>query len=225
MTAGLVVAGGYSTRFGLAEKPLVEVGGEPMLVRVVRALDPVVDDLVIDCRADQIAPFETALADVAIDPTYAVDDDPDRGPIAGLATGLEAVQDPETVVVSCDRPGVTTKLLVELRSVRRHTGTAMAVPSVGGRVQPLCGVYRTGDLRSTVNEALAGDERRLMTIPRRLSGLVVPDRAVAGVVEPAAIRSVDSPLDPRLLSSPGDRTGPGGERSYQTDVARPAFGD
>lgn len=225
MTAGLVVAGGYSTRFGLAEKPLVEVGGEPMLARVVRALDPVVDDVVIDCRADQVAPFETALAEVAADPRYAPDDDPDRGPIAGIACGLREIDAAETIVLSCDRPGVSATLLVALRALRRRFGAAVAVPSVDGHVQPLCGVYRTGDLRNAVDDALARDERRLRSIPHELSGYVVPERGIAEVADPAAIRSVDSALEARLWRSGEDRAGPGEDPTAPTDGPRRLAGD
>lgn len=225
MTAGLVVAGGYSTRFGPAEKPLVEVGGEAMLVRVVRALDPVVDDVVIDCRTDQVAPFETALANVAVDPRYAVDDEPDRGPIAGLATGLGPIDEAETIVLSCDRPGVPTALLVTLRALRRRRGAAVAVTSLDGRVQPLCGAYRTDDLRSAVDDALARDERRLRSIPHRLPGHVVPERGIAEVVDPAAIASVDSPLAARLWSSSGERSGDGEEPAAPTVPPRSLAGD
>lgn len=225
MTAGLVVAGGYSTRFGLAEKPLVEVAGEPLLVLVVRNLDPVVDDVVIDCRADQVAPFETALAEVAIDPRYAVDDEPDRGPIAGLATGLGEIDAVETVVLSCDRPGVTPSALDRLRSSRRRQNADVAVPVLDGRVQPLCGVYRTDALRTAVERAIEAGERRLCSIPRHLSSHVVTERALADVVEPAAIASVDTPLEARLWSPPVDRPAPGDPGCDRGDVSQPFAGD
>lgn len=203
MTAGLVVAGGYSTRFGVAEKPLVEVAGEAMLVRVVRSLEAVTDDVVIDCRAEQVEPFRTALEDLAVKPTFAVDDEPDRGPIAGLTNGLGQVEDDEVAVVSCDRPGVTPALLEYLRSWRRRDDVAAAVPAIDGYLQPLCGVYRTDSLRETVDEAIETGTRRCCAIPRELSSHVVTERTLDDVVEPGSIASVDTPLDARLWSASG----------------------
>lgn len=202
MTAGLVVAGGYSMRFGLQEKPLVGVDGDPMLARVVGSLAAVADDVVIDCRADQVAPFRTALEDLAVEPTFAVDGEPDRGPIAGLAAGLREIEDAETVVVSCDRPGVTPAVLSLLGSIRRQQDADASVPVIDGRVQPLCGAYRTDALRAAVEVAIETNERRLCSIPRDLSSHAVTERALAEVVEPAAIASVDTPLEARLWAPP-----------------------
>lgn len=200
MTAGLVVAGGYSTRFGLAEKALVEVGNEPMLCSVVRALEGVVDEVVIDCRADQVAPFETALgsSEIGGDPTtFAIDDAPDRGPIAGLATGLDAIGEHHetTVVVSCDRPGVTPTLLAHLQECRRSHGVEAAVPERDGLVQPLCGVYGTDRLATAVAAAQRAGDRRLLRIPASLDALVVPERSLSGIAPAGALESVDAPFD------------------------------
>lgn len=220
MAAGLVVAGGYSMRFGLAEKPLVEVAGEPMLVQIVRTLAAVVDDVVIDCRGDQIAPFRTALEDTDVDRRFAVDDEPDRGPIAGLATGLREIDDAETIVVSCDRPGVTSVLLDRLRSARRQQDADAAVPMIDGRVQPLCGAYRTDALRSAVERAIETGERRLCSIPRALSSHTVTEWALADVVEPAVVASVDTPLESRLWSPQDRRSGDSGELPEVVDSLR-----
>lgn len=225
MTTGLVVAGGYSTRFGLAEKPLVEVAGEPMLARVVRALDAVADDVVIDCRAEQVAPFRRTLENVAVDASFAVDDEPDRGPIAGLANGLATIGDGETAVLSCDRPGVTPAVLEHLRSVRRREDVAAAVPAIEGHLQPLCGIYRTAALRDAVQGALATGERRLCSIPRELRRQVVTERALADVVDPSTIASVDTPLEAGLWSSSAEHAGSPVEDAGRTDVPRSLAGD
>lgn len=225
MTAGLVVAGGYSTRFGVSEKPLVEVAGEPMLARIVRSLAAVVDDVVIDCRADQIPPFQSALEEVAVEPQFAVDDQPDRGPIAGIATGLREVDAAETIVVSCDRPGVTPQLLDRLRTSRRQRRADAAVPVIDGRVQPLCGVYTTDRLQTAVDRAIAAGERRLCTIVDRLSSHAVPERALAEIVDPVAIASVDSPLDARLWSPPESNSANRDGSAAPADAARSLAGD
>lgn len=225
MTAGLVVAGGYSTRFGIVEKPLVEVGGEAMLVRVVRTLDAIVDDIVIDCRADQVSPFRAALQDEHVEPTYAIDDDPDRGPIAGLANGLASIDASEATVLSCDRPGVTPALLASLRFCRRHEDVDVAVPALDGFLQPLCGVYRTDALRTAVESALATGNRRLCGIPRELTSTVATERALADVVDPAAISSVDTPVEAQLWSVPVEASSARSESRARRDASRSLAGD
>lgn len=234
MIAGLVVAGGYSARCGLAEKALLEAGGEPMLRRIVDALDPVVDEVVIDCRPDQVEPFETALAPVRTDPRFAVDDEPDCGPIAGVATGLDAVvleparvegdgprAPDETILASCDRPGVTPELFESLLGVRRRRGVAAAVPAIEGHLQPLCGAYETEALVECVRTATATGERRLRRIPASLPHAAVAGEALAAIADPAAVRSVDTPVDAWLHGQFGRDvvTGSAAESDPAVDVA------
>lgn len=199
MTAGLIVAGGYSTRFGIAEKALADAGREPMLRRAVRALDPLVEDVVIDCRSDQVDPFTTALEPLASDPVFAVDPEPDGGPIAGLANGLTTVRElgnyEDVLVLSCDRPGVTTDALERLHGRRIGADVAAAVPSIDGQIQPLCGSYRTEALYDACLATLAAGTRQLTHVPHRLCHLAVPSDAVSDGGDGRQLRSVDSPAE------------------------------
>ena len=204
MTAGIVVAGGYSTRFGLAEKGLVEVGDEPMLAHVVRAIGAVSDAVVVDCRAEQLPAFEAAIdaSDVPIRPRFVVDDAPDEGPIAGLATALDAFDSArhrEAVVASCDRPGVTPAVYEVLTTRRRLATADAAIPERDGLAQPLCGVYRTERLTAAVEAARRAGDRRLLGVPRALDVETVPERALAARCPQARIESVDTPLEAHRL--------------------------
>lgn len=200
MVAGLVVAGGYSTRFGLAEKPLVEVGGESMLRRVVRAVASLADEVVIDCRADQVAPFRAALGSLPVDPHFAVDEEADAGPIAGLATGLGAVRrrtgSGTVLVASCDRPGLTTEVLRAIDRCRRRAAVDAVVPTIGGSVQPLCGSYRRSAIEAACSAARDARERRLTRVLDGLSHRTVP--AATLCADAATIQSVDTPLEASL---------------------------
>lgn len=232
MTVGLVVAGGYSMRFGLAEKALVDIDDEPMLARIVGTLETVVDDVVVDCRADQAASFDTALtASDCVDdrPMFAIDEEPDAGPIAGIANGLSVIEDrlsalddgdqPDTpdaddvLLVSCDRPGVSPALLDHLSERRQRHDVDVALPAVDDYLQPLCGAYRIDALTRAVADALETGECRLVSIPTSLSRQLVTERSLADIVDPAAIASVDAPLDVQLRSqavrshSAGGRSG------------------
>ncbi|HTX43704.1 MAG TPA: NTP transferase domain-containing protein, partial [Methanocella sp.] len=53
MRSGLILAGGRSTRFGGEEKSLKLVGGKRMICRVIDALSPVVDELIISVRDER----------------------------------------------------------------------------------------------------------------------------------------------------------------------------
>jgi len=107
--AGIVLAGGRSTRFG-RDKRFVLVDGEPLLHRSLRAVAAAVDRLVL-----VISPNEPSPA-LPVDLGRAVTLTRDRlayaGPLAGLLTGLEAALDSElAVVVGADMPSLEPAVL------------------------------------------------------------------------------------------------------------------
>ena len=50
--AGIVLAGGLGRRMGGGDKPLLELGGTPMLARVIERLSPQVERIVISANGD-----------------------------------------------------------------------------------------------------------------------------------------------------------------------------
>jgi molybdopterin-guanine dinucleotide biosynthesis protein A len=159
---GVVLAGGFSTRFGEDDKALAAVDGEPMLVRVVDRLGEAVDSVVVNCRADQREAFETALnrADCSTPVEFAIDPTPDQGPLAGIRTAFEGVESEYTAVVACDMPWVDPALLDGL--FERAAGHDAAVPErQDGHLQPVQAVYRTNTMRTVATAQLADDRRSL----------------------------------------------------------------
>ena len=104
MGAGLIIAGGRSTRFGDRDKAVADLAGTPMIRRVADRIGRVVDELVVNCRVDQIDAIEAALAGADPAPAFAPDERPDEGPMAGIATGLAALNAEYALVVACDMP-------------------------------------------------------------------------------------------------------------------------
>ncbi len=166
-TTALVVAGGRSTRFSGGEKALARFRGTPLIRRVADALATRVDGLVVNCRADQVAGFERALA--GHDPTFAVDEKPDTGPLAGLRRGLDDTAG-RVAVAACDMPTLPAGLFDRLL----ESDADAAVPVRDGRPQPLCAVYRAEPTRRAASEALAAGERSLRALLARLDAERVP---------------------------------------------------
>jgi molybdopterin-guanine dinucleotide biosynthesis protein A len=188
--SGLVVAGGRSERFGDREKALAPVEGTPMLRRVVDRVAPLVEDLVVNCRADQRVGFDAVLApDHAV--RFALDPVADEGPLHGLRTGLAAARGEYTVVLACDLPRVSPALLREL--VATAEGAAGAVPVVDGVRQPLCAVYRTESARSACVTAIDGGSDSLQAVLDALDPATTPERDVAKVCDPDTLESVNRP--------------------------------
>jgi molybdopterin-guanine dinucleotide biosynthesis protein A len=111
MRAGLIIAGGRSTRFGEQDKAVADLAGTPMIRRVADRITAVTDEFVVNCREDQISPIEEALSEIDQEPAYAEDPDPDKGPMAGIMTGLRTVDSEYAFVVACDMPFVDPALV------------------------------------------------------------------------------------------------------------------
>jgi len=158
MRAVVVLAGGRSTRFGDTDKAVADLAGTPMVRRVVDRVAGAVDEVVINCRADQVDPVRDALAGSGFDPTFAVDREPDEGPMAGIARGLEAVSAEYAFVVACDMPFVDPAFVGFLFD--RAAGRDAAVPRPDEWYQTTQAVYRTAAMAPACRRALdRGDSR------------------------------------------------------------------
>lgn len=199
MRTGLVVAGGYATRFGDGDKAVADLAGTPMIRRVADRLTPGIDRLVVNCRPDQRTAIEDALAGYAHPVTVAVDDEPDRGPMTGILTGLRAVESEFAVVVACDMPFVAPALVEHLFE-RAHEHDA-AVPRVDGRDQPLQAVYRTDATVAACEAALARDERAVFAALAELDWVFVPEAEIRAHATLESLRNVNTRADLRAATA------------------------
>ncbi|WP_135819982.1 molybdenum cofactor guanylyltransferase [Halostella litorea] len=174
MRAGVIIAGGRSARFGDEDKAVADLAGTPMVRRVADRIGGVVDELVVNCRDDQAEAVAAAFADGAFDPTLALDETPDRGPMAGIATGLRAAEAEYAAVVACDMPFVSPDLIDYLFS--RAAGRDAAVPKPDEWFQPTQAVYRTAAMADACERTLARGERKVVEAVLELDHVVV-DRA------------------------------------------------
>jgi molybdopterin-guanine dinucleotide biosynthesis protein A len=195
-TTAVVVAGGRSARFGDRDKALVPVDGVPMVRRVADRAAPLVDELVVNCRPDQRTAFADALADCALAPRFAVDPVPDRGPVAGLRTGLRLAAGRHAVALACDLPALPTPLVGYLCSRARTIDAAAVVPATDGRRQPLCAAYDVDAAREACTRVLARGDDSLRSLVADLDPVVtVGEAAIAERAGPHALTNVNTPAD------------------------------
>jgi molybdopterin-guanine dinucleotide biosynthesis protein A len=188
-TGAVVLAGGRSSRMG-APKAALEWHGSTLLRRVAGLVARGVDGTVLVVRAPgQELPALPASVEV-------VDDvEAGRGPLQGIATGLEALSSrhDSAFVCSTDLPFLHPAFV---RCVVRALGDGdVALPVVRGFRQPLVAAYRT---------SLAGRARALLAEHRSRASFLLEDRQVA-VLDEAALLA-DARLraaDPSLASVDG----------------------
>jgi molybdopterin-guanine dinucleotide biosynthesis protein A len=177
MRAGVIVAGGRSTRFGDRDKAVADLAGTPLVRRVADRFGGVVDELVVNCRPDQRAAIEAALAGVDPAPRFAEDPEPDRGPMAGLMAGLRAVDSEYAAAVACDMPFVAPGFLDYL--FERAAGHDAAVPRPDEWFEPMQAVYRAGPTAAACAAALERGDRRVIAPLEELDYVVVGPGEVA----------------------------------------------
>jgi molybdopterin-guanine dinucleotide biosynthesis protein A len=130
---GVILAGGYSTRFG-RDKANVQWQGRSLLAHVAATLRAVCPQVLAVARHEQ--PHQGWPVDRVIfdDPAW-----PD-GPLRGVVAGLQAGPTPYAFVVSCDTPCLRPALLAALRR-SLMPGSLAVIPQWQGHPQPLVALY------------------------------------------------------------------------------------
>ena len=126
---GIILAGGKSSRMGY-DKGLATVNGDKLIELVYGSLIKVVDKIIIISNTNSYDYLDV--------PVYK-DMYKDKGPVAGIYTGLYHSTTQKNLVVACDMPFVTPELLTYLLE---HVGNnQIVVPSLNSNIEPLCGYY------------------------------------------------------------------------------------
>ena len=151
-TAAIVLAGGQSTRMG-RPKALLDWHGSTLVRRAVGLVARAVDGPVVVVRAAEQAlpalPAGTELADDALQA---------RGPLQGIAAGLQAIGDRAEIVfvTGVDAPHLHPALIRHVIASLRADDD-VALPHAHGFPHPLAAAYRAATVGPLVDALLAAD--------------------------------------------------------------------
>jgi len=129
----VILAGGESRRMG-QNKALLPVRGEPMIQRVLRTCEEVMDYQVV------VSNEEPSLYEFLQKPIIS-DRYMGKGPLAGLETAMFEFDEEWYLLAPCDSPFLSPDVYNELISHR--TGQDIIIPVFQGREHPLHGLYHT----------------------------------------------------------------------------------
>lgn len=193
MRGGVIIAGGHSTRFGEADKALASFGDAPMIRHVADRLAPAVDTLVVNCRSDQRDAIAQAMTGTAVDVDLAIDEEPGRGPVAGIATGLgglpEAVE--HAAVVACDMPLLDAEVIDALFERAADGHAEAVVPRTDdGWFQVLHAVYAPEPMRRACRRALSDGDAKVLAPLEHLDVEAVPAGSLPGLT--ASVENVNT---------------------------------
>lgn len=143
---GVIQAGGRSVRMGGRPKGLMELGGRRLVERVLMALTPVVDDVLVVTNTPQLYAF---LGLPMVQDVY-----PDRGSLGGIYSGLRAAPGQAALTVACDMPFLHPEVL-KLVAERSGEGDVV-IPRVGDQLETLHAAYGKACLPHIEERLLAG---------------------------------------------------------------------
>jgi molybdopterin-guanine dinucleotide biosynthesis protein A len=142
----VILTGGDSRRMG-QDKASLLLGERSLLQHVVSIVQPLFSDVIVSVRQPRA---EITLPQVCDDINH-------RGPLAGLAAGLQNSKTSWVFAVACDVPFIEHAVIDRLACFR--DGYQAVVPMVRGYPQPLVAFYAVSCVDSLL-ECLTGDGKR-----------------------------------------------------------------
>ena len=156
-TAGIVLAGGLSSRFG-SPKAFAEWEGRPFYELSLEALSPFCEECIVVTRPELVERFPEGLhitTDIA--PFEG------QGPIAGILSGIEKLRAERYIVLPCDMPFMTADVIERLLECH---GSGVTAVVLDGKYHPLVSVWDAAVLPD-LREALENGKRRVMDVQEK----------------------------------------------------------
>jgi len=173
---GVVQAGGKSTRMGGDPKALMELGGRPIVARVLDVVRQVTERVLLVTNTPELYAF--------LGLPMVPDVFPEGGSLGGIYSGLRAAPGEAAFTVACDMPFLSAPVA---RLVLARAGEADVVaPRIGEQWETLHACYGKA--------CLGPMERRLREGQLRITGffedvrvLAITEAEVAAVGDPARV--------------------------------------
>ncbi len=173
---GVIQAGGKSTRMGGRPKALLPLGGRRIVERVVAAVAPAVDDLLVVTNTPELYAF---LGLPMVGDVY-----PDRGSLGGIYSGLKQAPGDAAFTVACDMPFLHPDV-VRLVVGRAGAGDVV-IPRVGGQWETLHASYAKSCLPAIEAQLVAG-RLKIVEFFARVSVVEIAEAEVARHRDPALV--------------------------------------
>lgn len=202
--AGVILAGGRSSRMGVSHKALLELDGQTLLARVIDRLQTHSEPLLLSCESEtsEFDGFGLAVVPDLL-PRH-------RGPLTGLYSALQYLSDKGhnngLVLCPCDAPFIPDKLVQTLLDAGQEKDGPVAVISYLGVLQPTFSLWQSHHLpvirKAVENKGMGGIKHVLTWLPH-----TVIEWAAA---EPPPFFNVNTPSDLKSAASWLDRMHPAG---------------
>jgi len=168
-TAGVILAGGKSSRFG-SNKALAMVNGKPMISHAMQTFERLFPEHLLITNSPEEYSFT------------AWDTSPDiypgAGPLAGIHAALSRVTSEKIFVVGCDMPFLNAEVIHFICD--QYDGSDIIVPETKHGLEPLHGLYNKSCLGPISNNLQAG-QRRIYQFIKEMQTHIVPWQDLATI--------------------------------------------
>lgn len=188
---GVILAGGKSSRMGGGDKPMLELGGEPMLARIIRRALPQVDQLAINANgaANRFAEFGLPVLADRIGGFH--------GPLAGIHAGLTWARSAHArhlLTIAGDTPFFPDDLSARLSFGREDESIVVAASATGAH--PTFALWPTNLTKDLEQHLTSGGTRKVIAYIEQhghVSVIFPPETLPGGIVDP--FFNVNTPND------------------------------
>jgi molybdopterin-guanine dinucleotide biosynthesis protein A len=165
--AGVILAGGRSSRMGVPRKALLPLDGKPLLAHVIERVQPQLGTLLIsgENETNEFDHFGLPLVPDLL-PGH-------RGPLTGLYSALQYLleigEDKGLLLCPCDAPFIPTDLVERLLLAYRAEDQQVVVVSYEGVLQLTFSLWQSHHLpviqKAVVNRGQGGLKHMLFSLP------------------------------------------------------------
>jgi molybdopterin-guanine dinucleotide biosynthesis protein A len=138
--SAFILTGGASSRMGKA-KGLLEFGGEPLILRIARTIEPLVSSVTAVGPSER---YTTLGLQVIEDQQFGIAGERGKssGPLAGIASALSASRTDWSLILACDLPYISREWLDWLLARTMVSSGQIVMPRTERGSEPLAAVYR-----------------------------------------------------------------------------------
>ena len=197
MLTGAILSGGRSLRMG-QEKGLTMLDGEPFIVHIHRAMEGLVNDVIVSVAKGMMKTYSEALGDRFI---IVEDKTPGLGPLGGIIPVLSSARSPYVLFSPCDTPFLNPKICELI--VSSVDGGDGVVPMTGKTYyEPLHGIYkRQPGLAAFMEAVKKGDGRPYCAFDKMDLSFIPEGRLREVDPELLSFWNINTPEDLKLAES------------------------
>ena len=192
---GIVLAGGFSSRFG-QDKGLLSLADKPLIKHVLNSINNVVDERLVvvssKTQKDKYSRVIDGSVNILVDTTDA------QGPLAGALTGFQEAHGKYSLLLACDVPFVSRDILSLLFELCINRNAAIPRwPNC--YTEPLQAVYCTKPASEAAQKALFEGSLNMQAMVDNLKGVRYVSTLVLEQLDPdlKTFFNINTPVDLR----------------------------